>query len=189
MQLHTWTLALMALSNAQVASPHMVRTPLASLDDITAASLSTAQSGLQTRNSVPHDVPEHPHCTYKGKDSTMYMVFSKDFGRNDETSKNGCGSDMLHHLRKGTSSRCRTSLPPPWQLFSVLQFPCYTYKELTRRDGQNAVAGLLAGLVLVRLKANTRVLWNLRSPSRPQMPAKNASRKHSGVPRVLKGNR
>ena len=125
MQLHAWTLALMALGNMQVASSHIIRTPFASpadvndMDDITAASLSSAQPGLQTRNSVP----DHPHCTYKGKDSTMYMVFSKDFGRNDETSRGGCGSDMLQNLRKGTSRRCRESLATLWQLVSVLEFP------------------------------------------------------------------
>lgn len=103
MQLQMTTIALLALAGTQVASSHIVRTPLESavnmnMDD-------TAESGLEARSLIPHDVPDHPHCTFKGKDSAMYMVFSKDFGRNDETSKGGCGSDMLHHLRKGTSMR------------------------------------------------------------------------------------
>lgn len=72
------------------------------MDDIAApALLSPPELGLQTSLGVPHDVPDHPHCTYKGKDSTIYMVFSKDFGRDDETAQS-CGDGMLHHLREGT---------------------------------------------------------------------------------------
>lgn len=109
MQPHTATLALTILGSIQVASSHIMRTPLESaagindMDDTAApAVISPAEFGLQTRSSVPHDVPDHPHCTYKGKDSIMYMVFSKDFGRHDDTSRNGCGNLMLSHLREGT---------------------------------------------------------------------------------------
>lgn len=93
----------------QIASSHIIRTPLDSaagingMDVIAAPALfSSAELGLETSLQVPHDVPDHPHCTYKGKDSIMYMVFSKDFGRQDETSQDGCGNHMLRHLREGT---------------------------------------------------------------------------------------
>lgn len=109
MQLHLATLALTALGSMQGASSLIVRAPLASatgingMDDTSApALLSSAELGPRASLWVPHDVPDHPHCTYKGKDSTMFMVFSKDFGRLDETSKDGCGSQMLRALREGT---------------------------------------------------------------------------------------
>lgn len=111
MHLHLWSLALMALSmNMQAAKAHISPSPLAKtnipdMDDTAVAGPNITEYGLQARESIPHDVPDHPHCTYKGKDSLQFMVFSKDFGMDDETSKSGCGSDMLHHLRQGTSRR------------------------------------------------------------------------------------
>lgn len=108
MQLQITKHVLMALGGMQVATSHAARLSAPSpatntgMDDHTApALLSPAKSVLQTRDWVPHDVPDHPHCTYKGKDSRMYMVFSKDFGRHDETSQDGCGNHMLLHLREG----------------------------------------------------------------------------------------
>lgn len=109
MQLHLNVLALMALGSMRIASSHSARTPLASAANINSvdgtaapALLSPAETRLQSRAWIPHDVPDHPHCTYKGADSLMYMVFSKDFGRHDETSKDGCGNHMLLRLREGT---------------------------------------------------------------------------------------
>lgn len=125
MQLHLTALGLMALGGMELASSHIVRMPLASTANIdrmdgTAAPalLSSAKTGLETRAWVPHDIPDHPHCTYKGADSLMYMVFSKDFGRHDETSKDGCGNHMLLRLREGTFSYRRICVPALCKLFS-----------------------------------------------------------------------
>lgn len=118
MQLHLTTLGLTAVGCIQLASSHLVRTPLESAASINSmdgtaapALLSSPRTGLQTRAWIPHDVPDHPHCTYKGADSLMYMVFSKDFGRHDETSKDGCGNHMLLRLREGTFRHRRKSIP------------------------------------------------------------------------------
>lgn len=108
MQLHTTILALTALGGVKIASSHIVRTPLApaatmdGIDDTAApALLSSAGSVSQASLWVPHDVPDYPHCTWKGPDSRRYMVFSKDFGRHDDTSQDGCGNHMLLRLREG----------------------------------------------------------------------------------------
>lgn len=109
MHLHTAILALTALGGVKIASTHVARTPSAPPatidgmdDDAAPALLSSAGSVSQTSLWVPHDVPDHPHCTWKGTDSRRYMVFSKDFGRHDETSQDGCGNHMLLRLREGT---------------------------------------------------------------------------------------
>lgn len=112
MQFHLTILSLPVLGIMQLASSRIVRTTVASaaningingMDGSAALALpSSVESGLQTRAWVPHDVPDHPHCTYKGADSLMYQVFSKDFGRHDETSQDGCGNHMLLQLREGT---------------------------------------------------------------------------------------
>lgn len=110
MQLYITTLALAA---------HIIRPKLASasrigsMDDAVApALLNSTETKVQTRDSVPHDLPDHPHCTYRGKDSLMYMVFSKEFGRHDETSQDGCGNHMLLRLKEGRFKPQSTSLSP-----------------------------------------------------------------------------
>lgn len=115
MKIYLTALGLTALNSLQavpkVEGSRFARVPVSSTasinnpmdNDITALALrSPAEAGLERSRAVPHDVPSHPHCTYKGADSLMYMVFSKDFGRNDETSQDGCGNHMLLHLREGT---------------------------------------------------------------------------------------
>lgn len=118
MQFHLTALALPVHGSMQLVSSHIVRTALANTGNINdinvmdsrhsmdgtagSALLSSVESEIQTRDLVPHDIPDHPHCTYKGADSLMYKVFSKDFGRHDETSQDGCGNNMLLQLRKGT---------------------------------------------------------------------------------------
>lgn len=137
MQLHVWSLALMALGmNMQVARAHLVPSPLAlpnlpDMDDTSVVGLNVTESGLEARDSIPHDVPDHPHCTFKGTDSLFFMVFSKDFGRHDETSKAGCGSDMLHHLRKGTS-RHRCIIPAAF--ITAVFTPSLSVLETWRSD-------------------------------------------------------
>lgn len=144
---------LMALGSlhAVVGAPHPESVPITSganiysMENTTAYSLhSAAEAELATSLRVPHDLPSHPHCTYKGPGSRMYMVFSKDFGRHDETSQDGCGNHMLLHLREGTFWLRRTNGPPFYaDVFAPSQaLPNYIHVNLTEAGEQNALTGL-----------------------------------------------
>ncbi|KAJ0121892.1 hypothetical protein J7T55_002401 [Diaporthe amygdali] len=141
MKTYLTALGLTALSSLQavpkVEGSRFARVPVSSTasinnpmdDDTTALALrSPAEAGLERSLAVPHDVPSHPHCTYRGADSLMYMVFSKDFGRNDETSQDGCGNHMLIHLREECSDwivswECSATLQGEHSAFMEFKVP------------------------------------------------------------------